>query len=327
MRIALVVEHDFCRPTHRRHALIAALAREFSDSVLFPVNKNHATVADELSGRRGEFDCALTFLYFDALYDAREAFKTIELPFVMIEHDILLNYSDTNSARGKFSAFFSQCPVDLLVLSGLEGCSRLRAEGKECLYSPKAAPESFLSYPNRYTGFYCAFGSHRDAIYSQRARLYERFAPRDFSYLLARGFPQATVELRQRLTRQTDQVQVHRLRFSFRQMPRLLSLYSGCLICDTGLLEPMAKHFEAGALGVVPFRDRESEYELTELGYRDGESMVIYDNGDDLEEKLRYYHSNAGALRKLQDGARRATVPNTWENRARDLRGALEARY
>ncbi len=106
-------------------------------------------------------------------------------------------------------------------------------------------------------------------------------------------------------------------------MPEALARYAGCVICDRGLEEPMAKHFEVAALGRAPIRDDEAEAELIALGYRDGESMVVYRSLDDLLAKLDHYRRHPAALRAIQAGARAASRPHSWEARARSLRQAL----
>jgi len=67
--------------------------------------------------------------------------------------------------------------------------------------------------------------------------------------------------------------------------------------------------------------------ELEELGYRDGQSMVVYESVDDLREKLNYYSRHNDQLTAIQHNARAASAHNTWEHRASDLKRFLLDRY
>jgi len=294
---------------------------------VFVSKSDHVEISRRIVGQQAEFDGVLTFLYGDSLLESCDVLQDLGIPLIVIEHDAYLNYIAGQEDFGRFSTFLSECQVDLFVVSGLTSFRIFRNEGQRCLYLPKAAPEAFLRFPNRESGFFCAFGSHRNAVYHHRAKLLRRVAPKRWFDPLSRVLPVLTAKIRQSIDARSGNVSVHRLKFQFSQMAELLSLYSACVICDMGLHEPMAKHFEVSALGLVPFRDGECSDELAELGYRNGHSMVVYDDYEDLVDKIRYFNRNAGELRRLQQNARRAAAGNTWETRARELYRVLEAEY
>lgn len=112
---------------------------------------------------------------------------------------------------------------------------------------------------------------------------------------------------------------VSRIDFSYPRMPDVLKYYSAAIICDRGLREPMMKHFEVAALGLAPFRDDECQEELQEHGYHDGESMVLYRDVGELQEKMRFYGDRPNVLNRIQEQARQVTRAHTWERRADEL--------
>jgi len=89
----------------------------------------------------------------------------------------------------------------------------------------------------------------------------------------------------------------------------------------------MIRHFEASALGLAVFRERDSVHELEQLGYRDGVSMIVYDSKEDLREKIHHYGRHLSELAEVQAAGRAAAQRNTWERRAADLLGHLQQRF
>jgi len=327
MRVAVLLEQDFCHPSWRFHSFNAAISREFPDGELFPVRNNYAVVAEKIADRRADFQCVISFCYFSRMRHQAAAMASIGLPLVLYETDTLLNYRTGYYKFGRLSNFLSICPVDILVTTGKWSFDRFTADGQHCFYLPKAAPAAFLSQPNRHSGHFCLFGSFKDPIYADRAALFEQITPSSRFEPMRLVFPETMTRLRQRLAARRREPGVHRLRFRFSQMAAVLRHYSGVVICDKGLNETMAKHFEIAALGLAPFRDNEVVDELEELGYRDGQSMVVYESVDDLREKLNYYGRHNNQLMAIQHGARAASVHNTWERRASDLKRFLLDRY
>ncbi len=303
MRVALLVESAMCHSSHFMNAFVSAMRQEFSGCELFATHDDHALVLRRVAERQSQFDVVVIFVWFRKLGETAEALNSIQLPVVVVEHDAYQNYIRSSLRRGEWSRFLSRNRVDLIVVSGRRHYERLRAEGHESLYLPKAAPAEFLSGPNDNTGMFCAFGSVSDPVYARRAAL--------FAALERAGVegPRSAV--------------VHRLRFDFTDMATTLARYSGCVICDLGLEEPMIRHFEVAALGLAPIRDDEAEDELNALGYKDGKSMIVYRSRDDLIDKLGHYRRHGSELQRIQEAARAATRHHTWEERARTLRQAL----
>lgn len=327
MRVAFFVERDMYQPTHRRYAFVSSIIRFLENCAVFTSTSDHAEISRRIVRQQADFDAVLTFLYGDNLLKSCNELQDLGIPLIVIEHDAYLNYIAGQDDFGRFSTFLSENRVDLFVVSGLTCFLRFRGEGQKCLYLPKAAPEAFLKSPNRESGFFCAFGSHKNVVYHHRAKLLRQVAPQRWFDPLGRVLPVTTANIRQSIDARSGKVVVHRLKFRFSQMAELLSLYSACVACDMGLHEPMAKHFEVSALGLVPFRDGECSDELAELGYRNGQSMVIYDDYEDLIDKIRYFGQNESELRRMQQYARQAAVGNTWEIRAQELCRVLKARY
>lgn len=79
--------------------------------------------------------------------------------------------------------------------------------------------------------------------------------------------------------------------------------------------EPMAKNFEAAAAGCAVFMDHAPD--LEGLGFIDGETAIIYDDFDELVDKLRFWLGRPDDLRRVgQAAARLCEARHTWEHRA-----------
>lgn len=79
--------------------------------------------------------------------------------------------------------------------------------------------------------------------------------------------------------------------------------------------EPMAKNFEAAAAGCAVFMDHTPD--LEGLGFIDGETAIIYDDFDELVDKLQYWLGRPDDLRRIgQAAARLCEARHTWEHRA-----------
>jgi len=327
MRVAVLLEQDFRHPSWRFHSFNAAISREFPDGELFPVHNNYAAVAERIAKRRADFQCVISLCYFGRMRHHAAAMASIGLPLVLYETDAFMNYVSGYYQFGRLSDFLSTCPVDILITTGKWSFDRFTADGQQCFYLPKAAPAAFLRQSNRHSGYFCLFGSFKDPIYADRAALFEQITPSSRFEPMRLVFPETMTRLQQSLSAGRREPGVHRLRFRFSQMAAVLRHYSGVVICDKGLNEAMAKHFETAALGLAPFRDNEVVDELEELGYRVGQSMIVYESVDDLREKIDYYSRHKDKLVAIQHAARAASVDNTWEHRASDLKRFLLDRY
>jgi len=88
--------------------------------------------------------------------------------------------------------------------------------------------------------------------------------------------------------------------------------------------EPMLKLFEAAACGCAPFTDFSPD--LSDLGFVDGETAIIYRDIDELVEKAQHYRKQPDELRMI--GARAARLVaehHTWSHRAEGLARILDA--
>ncbi|MBI5094606.1 MAG: glycosyltransferase [Candidatus Hydrogenedentes bacterium] len=308
------------------NSFVTAVVQVSPEMDVFPAGPDYGKAMAAIRDRQNDYDCLITFLRFSNICERSDFFDGVRLPTIMLEHDAWMNFSDRNPYYRKYSEYLSRERVDAIVVSSLFVQERLEQEGHRCIYLPKGAPASFLHQPNSYSGFTCVFGSTIcfPGTYEIRKSVYD--AVKEISFLDKVGFKLGSrfVRVRQRMPRRNGQLPVHRLRFRFRDMPGMLSRYSASIICDAGMSEPMAKHFEVSALGLVPIRDPEAKVELELLGYKDGKSMIIYEDVDDLVDKLRYYSEHRDALHLLQDSARDAARANTWEVRAASLRRLVE---
>ncbi|MBI5094607.1 MAG: glycosyltransferase family 1 protein [Candidatus Hydrogenedentes bacterium] len=326
VRAALVVDKEMCEVHHRRHRLVSSLLEEFPGSQLFPATGNYAPIVREVRERQSDFECVIVFAKFMNIYKQDNLFAGLRGPVYMVEHDAWMNYSERNPLYRRWSEYLSKNRIDAIAVSGRSVQERLQEEGFQCWYLPKAAPAAFLEHRNSYSGCVCMFGNTQSlpGMYESRKEMFD--SVRRVGLLDRLGFKCGAgfAKMRQTLASPRGIPRIHTLRFEFREMPEMLRLYSAAIICDIGMREPMAKHFEVSGLGVAPIRDDETKGELEKLGYKDGESMVLYNGVDDLVDKLNFYSQNDGQLRSIQDAAREAARANTWEVRARTLRDYIE---
>lgn len=89
--------------------------------------------------------------------------------------------------------------------------------------------------------------------------------------------------------------------------------------------EPMGKFFEAAAAGTAPLVDWTPDLEA--LGFRDGETAIIYQTLDDLVDRASYFRQRPEDLRSIGLAAGRlVAAEHTWPNRARQLRQLIQRR-
>lgn len=319
LRAAFIIDSEMCDVQHRRHRLVSSILDNFPDSQVFPAIEDYLAVIRNVKDRQTDFDFVLLFAKFMHIHQHKNLFRGINLPIFMVEHDAWLNFSESNPFYRRWSEFLSKNRVDAIAVSGLSVCERLQDEGYPCWYLPKAAPAAFLEYRNSYSGCICMFGNTQSlpGMYEARKDMFGSI--RQIGLLDRLGFKLGVhfIRVRQMLPVPSRAPRIHTLRFEFRKMPEMLSLYSAAIICDIGMREPMAKHFEVSALGVIPIRDDETERELRQLGYKDGESMLVYKSAEDLTDKLIHLSQNRDEVVEMQNATRKVARANTWEVRAR----------
>jgi hypothetical protein len=323
MRVAFIVDKQILACVE---PFVSSIRQEFQGIAMFPVGDDYRKAVREIQERQHDFDFVFIFLRFGHLYEQEDLFGGIRLPVIMLEHDAWFNFVDRNPYYRMWSDYLSREKIDLIVVSGLSVHERLQAEGHRSFYLPKGAQSTYLQEQNSYSGFVCLYGvtAAGPGMYERREEVYNAIKPIGLWDKVGFKLGPNFLRLRQRLPGRKSSLPIHRIRFAFRDMPRVLSLYSASILCDIGMHEPMAKHFEVSALGLVPIRDDETKDELEKLGYKDEESMILYTSVDDLMEKLTYYAGHVDRLKPLQKKTREVARRNTWEVRAKKLREHLE---
>lgn len=87
--------------------------------------------------------------------------------------------------------------------------------------------------------------------------------------------------------------------------------------------EPMLKLFESAASGCATFTDASPD--LADLGFIDGETVIIYEDIDQLVDKARFYLGDVARLRAIgRRGSILCRERHTWEARASELRVLVE---
>jgi hypothetical protein len=326
LRIAFMVDSNNLSGINFETELSRLIINKFPLLEVIPIN-NYSVVAQQIYSRQSDFDCVLTFLAFKRL--PPDMFKHFRIPIVMIDHDICQNYNIRSVRKGEYSKFIMANNIDIVLTSGLYSYEKLLSEGINCIYMPKAAPKSFLLAANNYTGQICFFGAiaKESPVYEERTQLFDNLPTNHLLDKLGTRFGVKGIKIRSAMRYLPHRISMHRLFFPFNQMPQYLKYYSGCIICDKGLQEPMAKHFEVSALGVVPIRDMECEAELNRLGYKNEESMIVYNDFNDLMGKINYYGRHKDELIRMQRNTREVAGMNTWDRRVEILSQAIEDRY
>lgn len=280
---------------------------------------NYYQAIVELRSIKPKFDVIVTLLRSGLLFEHPNLFTDLDQPVVVIEHDACQNSIESSIRYGAWMRYFKSNPVSAMCVSGHQPLRDLKGNIPGIVkYIPKGAPERFLNGGINISGRYCLFGSVQLGMYKERKALFDAIrAHTVYDRVIRKWSMYQASYFFSRIWRNTPDVS--RIDFSYTEMPNVLQYYSAAIICDRGLREPMMKHFEVAALGLVPFRDDECVEELEEHGYRDGESMVVYENADDLKEKMRFYANRLSLMNQIQYKAREVTRQHTWEKRAKEL--------
>ena len=271
-----------------------------------------------------DFDVVIVFLRSRALFRHQGLFAGIRKPVVVVEHDAYQNSLEWHPSFQAWTRYFAENPVAALCVSGAQALSDLSGTIPGIVKRiPKGAPGRFLDISNTDTlGRYCIFGTVQFEVYEERKKVFDMVHPYTlFDRIIRKWNLYGVSYLASRTFRKAPDVS--RISFAYPDMPSVLRYYSAAVLCDKGLREPMMKHFEVAALGLVPFRDTECVDELGEMGYLDGESMVVYEDVWELKEKMSFYASHRQCLERLKRNAREVTKDHTWERRAEDIVGFI----
>jgi hypothetical protein len=243
---------------------------------------------------------------------------------VMYDHDVFYNYSSLGALQGRWTRAFADHGFELLVCTGRRTFELLTGDGIDAEWVPKGYdPQRFFDL-DEHRGGLCTFG----ARYPARAAV--------SGYLRTNGIPLARLEV------------------PYLELNARLNEFESCLVCNFdgryhfgragqrasklrgGVLarhllhplpafETMLKNYEAAAAGCAVFCDPVPE--LTELGFVDGDTVILYANFAELVEQVRRYDQEPDELRAI--GARGAALcaeRHTWAHRVDQLAGILERR-
>ena len=304
----------------RRHprSVYAALGRTFDLTTVF-VDDGWPRRARDV-GALADADACMWFVRFRELADRPEGFdwRGFEGPRLMYEWDAHMHFNTMNTARylGRWPDVFHRNGFELLVASGRQTAARLEADGVPSAWVAKAFdPEVFgdLGRPRSGLGYYGR------TYHARRAML---------DHLRWRRIP---VE---RFSCPYDEVNSHLNRYlaillcnlSGQLRPivgRPLNVLAPSLAVRLGPAgEPMLKNFEVAGAGCAPVTDRLPE--LAELGFVDGETMVGYDDFDELTDRLRHLLADPERLAAIgRAAAVLAHDRHTWDHRARQLDGII----
>lgn len=176
------------------------------------------------------------------------------------------------------------------------------------------------------------------------ATFYDRRQPRSETLVMYGADYLSRVIARDHLARAG--VKVQRISAPFEQLNDELNRHLACLVCtlDAPTLnrgvrsvwdrmlrrtpdiapgpEPMHKLFESAASGCATFTDWSPD--LEQLGFVDGQNIIIYRSIEELVEKARHFLTRPDELRRIgAAGSELARSRHTWEKRTEVLRAAL----
>lgn len=255
----------------------------------------------------------LIFVLATWIRDNPEWLPSLKGKNIIIEHDSYMNFLKNSPFYKFWTNLYNKGHFGMLICSGKKITEQFKEEGLHCEWVPKGCADYFFSYKNKYTGeigcFAPPFGGRKTSKFiSGPPKLYNQPAEHYKSRYEMIG-----------ILSKFDKIRT--ISAPYREWPELMTNISAVCMNDKSMNEPMAKHFECSALGVVPIRDRQNE--LLDLGY-DDKSMIIYDNMEDLKDILRYYFKNPEKLIPIQKAAVKATLPHTWDARCNQILSILK---
>lgn len=322
---ALFLHHPYTRPRFEQDFVdrIAELAEfDSARADLGALSEGRLASADR-EIVLGSWDVVVVFVAFTALRNAEplqwSGFGGLR---VLCDHDAIQNYSDLfdPTLRGAWPEVFRRHRFDSIVTSGRAVQQRLIGEG---------IPADWVA-----KGF-------------EPGRFADRDGPRDgvttygSAYLCRVIAERAIVEAGLPLTR----IQMT----PYPELGEVLARFLACMAVSSDLcvpleqrallaskpargvpmrpgLEPMAKFFEAAGAGCCPIADAMDD--LAELGFRHGESAILFRSHGELVDQIRWWLAHPQELRDLGRAASvRAHGEHTWAHRAQTLRNAVMRRH
>lgn len=219
---------------------------------------------------------------------------------VIYEEDACLNFISGSRWFGRFSPFYRKLPGVRVINTGAWVAAKLASEGVDTHFVPKGFDGARLNRQclerDIFLGFVGRVGS---AAYAQRHQLLTNLA---------------AVEPLQLLRTQTPA-----------EYPQLLNRIQCFVSADIGLHEYMAKNFEAMACGCLLLAKRHGEGEEQALGLVDGHNVLLYDELDDLRERIEWVRRNPDqAALVAQAGHDLAVARHEYSQLADSIRRVLE---
>jgi glycosyltransferase involved in cell wall biosynthesis len=245
------------------------------------------------------YDRILMFLRFKQ--EIRQANFISTLPNVVIlEHDAYQNYIPCKY-MGRFSLHYRKMPWVRVLVSGQGIALRLREEGFDACFVPKAYDGEALRDLGAGRDIELGFlGSTKSEAYKGRRALLEQLAERE--------------PLKVARTQSGD------------DYLRMLNRIRFFVSADMGMGEYMIKNFEAMACGCVLFAYDHGDEETRAIGFIDMQNVVLYRSVDELCQKLAILRNDADLAQRIaHEGRELAESRYTFERIGKLIVQAMEA--
>lgn len=218
------------------------------------------------------YDRIILFLRFKKEIRQRRFIRTLP-NLVILEHDAYQNYA-RGKYQGEFSRHYRALPWARIICSGYVLAARLRDEGFDAVYVGKGYDQQLLGNLKQPRDIELGFlGSLETKIYAGRKALLEQMAERENLLIKRTESGQEYAET------------LNRIRFF--------------VSADVGMGEYMIKNFEAMACGCVVLAWNQGAAENAGLGLRDMENIVLYENLEELQQKLGRLRANPELADKI----------------------------
>lgn len=205
------------------------------------------------------YDRIVCFLRFKKEIKQVAFIRTIP-NLVILEHDAFQNYIDCKY-RGVFSSHYRKIPWARVIVSGWQVAENLKQEGFDAVFVPKGYDQTLCKNINVNRDIELGFvGGLKNKLYSRRAEFLRELAK--FEPLVIESTAPGEPYVRM----------LNRIRFF--------------VSADIGFGEYMIKNFEAMACGCVLFTSDQGEAENHALGFVDMENVVLYEDLNELRQKL-----------------------------------------
>lgn len=247
--------------------------------------------------------CHVLMVLASWLFENQSWFRALKGPRIIIEHDAYLNFLPDSPYYKCWTRLYRTCNFHMILSSGKVTTERLREEGLPAIWVPKGCNSEFLNVENQFTGNIGYFGTP----------IAEQETGKKFYFYKSR------YEMAEELMGNLPVIAT-----SVQDFPEVCSTYSAVVTNDATMREPMAKQFECSAMGCAVIREREDE--LLDLGYVNHESVIMYDDWDEMREVCDIYsrEENRDRLESIQKKAKEVTANHTWEHRAKQVYRAIQ---